>query len=258
VGLGTDTLRATTVVALVAALASAWGDQAFWICLPGALLLAATAPSPRAGALLAAATVAVATIIAPPALLPAIVVVPASVAVLLALRVRLERETDAMRHYALRDPLTGLANRRALDERLAYEVARHTRRDEQFAVLALDLNGFKAVNDRFGHEAGDEVLRDVAEALVDAVRAQDTVVRLGGDEFCVLAPLTDRERADGLALRILEALATVTAGPRGMSASIGAAVFPGDGTRAAALLAAADEAAVQAKRRTRAEARRAA
>ena len=257
-GLGTDTLRATAVVALVAALATAGGDQGFWTCLPGALLLAARAHSPRAGALLAAATVAVATLIAPPALLPAVVVVPASVAVLLALRVRLEREADAMRHYALRDPLTGLANRRALDEHLAYEVARHTRHDEQFAVLALDLNGFKAVNDRFGHDAGDEVLRDVAEAMVDAVRAQDTVVRLGGDEFCVLAPLTDRDRAEGLAQRILEALATVTAGPREMSASIGSAVFPADGMRPAALLAAADEAAVQAKRRKRTDARRAA
>jgi len=258
VGLGTDTLRATAVVALVAGLATAWGDQGFWTCLPGALLLAAMARTPREGAVLAALTVAVATLIAPPGLLPAAVVVPTSVAVLLALRIRLERETDAMRHYALRDPLTGLANRRALDERLAYEVARHTRHDEQFAVLALDLNGFKAVNDRFGHDAGDEVLRDVAEAMVDAVRAQDTVVRLGGDEFCVLAPLTDRERADGLAVRILEALATVTAGPRGMSASIGAAVFPADGMRPTALLAAADGAAVAAKRRTRAAARRAA
>ncbi|MGZ4270970.1 MAG: GGDEF domain-containing protein [Solirubrobacteraceae bacterium] len=255
-GAGTLRAAAAAVVALVAASAFAWGDQGFWACLPGALLLAATAPTPRGGALLAALAVAVAAAVALPPLLPALLVVPASVAVLLVLRMRLERETDAMRHYALRDPLTGLANRRALDERLAYEVARHSRHDERFAVLALDLNGFKGVNDRFGHDAGDEILRDVAEAMVEAVRAQDTVVRLGGDEFCVLAPLTDRARADGLEQRVLDALATVTAGPEGMSASVGSAIFPGDGTRPEQLLAAADAAAVAAKRRT--QARRAA
>ncbi len=257
-GLGTDTLRATILVAVVAALTTAWGEQGFWACLPAALLLAASAGTGRSGVALAATPVLVAALIAPPAVLPALVVVPASVGVLLALRVRLERETEAMRHFAQRDPLTGLANRRALDERLAYEIARHTRHDEQFAVLALDLNGFKGVNDRFGHDAGDEVLREVAGAMVEAVRAQDTVVRLGGDEFCVLAPLTDRARAHGLIQRIDEALASVTAGPAGMSASVGAAVFPLDGTRPDVLLAAADEAAVSAKRRMRAGARRAA
>ena len=226
-------------------------EQAFWACLPCALLLAAVAPTPRRGALFAAVILAAAALLTRPGIVAVAFAAPASIGVLLALRVRLERQTDAMRHYALRDPLTGLANRRALDERLAYEVARHTRNGQQFAVLALDLNGFKAVNDRFGHDAGDEVLRDVAHAMVDAVRAQDTVVRLGGDEFCVLAPLTDRDHADGLAGRVLEALAGVAAGPRGISASIGAAVFPEDGTRPDALLAVADAAAVDAKRRTR-------
>ena len=255
---GDDTVRVTIVVALVAAIAVVWGQPGFWACLPAALLLAASAPTPRSGAVQAVAPTVAAAAIAPPGLLPAVLVVPASVGVLLALRVRLERETEAMRHFAQRDPLTGLANRRALDERLAYEIARHSRHAEQFAVLALDLNGFKAVNDRFGHDAGDEVLREVAAAMVEAVRAQDTVVRLGGDEFCVLAPLTDRAHAEGLTERIAEALALVTAGPAGMSASVGAAVFPVDGTRPDALLAAADAAAVAAKRRTRDGARRAA
>ena len=138
--------------------------------------------------------------------MPAALVVPTSIGVLLALRSRLERERDAMRRFALRDPLTGVANRRALDERLGYEIARHTRHGESFAVLALDLDGFKAVNDRFGHDAGDELLREAAAALVEVVRAQDTVVRLGGDEFCVLAPQTGQASADRLTARVREAL----------------------------------------------------
>jgi diguanylate cyclase (GGDEF)-like protein len=156
-----------------------------------------------------------------------------------------------MRRFALRDPLTGLANRRALDERLGYEIARHTRHGESFAVLALDLDGFKSVNDRFGHDAGDEVLCETAHALVAAVRAQDTVVRLGGDEFCVLAPQTGEASAEHLIERVREALASVTAGASGLSASIGTAVFPADATTPELLLAAADQAALDAKRRTR-------
>ena len=156
-----------------------------------------------------------------------------------------------MRRFALRDPLTGVANRRALDERLGYEIARHLRQREAFAVVALDLDGFKAVNDRFGHDAGDELLCDAAAALVGAVRAQDTVVRLGGDEFCVLAPQTDAAHAEHLVERVHAALAGVTAGLSGLSASIGTAVFPTDGTTPEGLLAAADEASLHAKRRRR-------
>ena len=192
--------------------------------------------------------VALAAIAAPPPPLPAALVVPLSLGILLALRARLERERDAMRRFALRDPLTGLANRRALDERLGYEIARHTRRGEAFAVLALDLDGFKLVNDRFGHDAGDQVLREAAAALMEVVRAQDSVVRLGGDEFCVLAPQTGRVSADHLAVRAREALAGVTAGLTGLSASMGTAVFPADGTTPDTLLAAADLAALGAKR----------
>jgi diguanylate cyclase (GGDEF)-like protein len=248
------------VAALVGGFAYVWGPDGFWICVPGALVLASAEPTPRAAAGTALLVVLTAAVVAPPALMPAVVVVPASLGVLLALRARLERERDAMRRYALRDPLTGLANRRALDERLGYEIARHARHGEAFAVLALDLDGFKGVNDRFGHDAGDEILCDAAAALVDAVRAQDTVVRLGGDEFCVLAPQTGAAAADHLVARVRESLAGVTAGLSGLSASIGVAAFPADGTTPEALLAAADRAALEAKRdsRSRSQARRAA
>jgi diguanylate cyclase (GGDEF)-like protein len=240
------------VAALVAAFALVWGGEGFWMCLPGALVLASAEPNPRRGLAAAALVVGVAAIAAPPPLMPAAVVVPASIGILLALRRRLEHERDAMRRFALRDPLTGLANRRALDERLGYEVARHTRHGESFTVLALDLDGFKAVNDRFGHDAGDELLREAAAALVEVVRAQDTVVRLGGDEFCVLAPQTGHASAEYLTSRVRAALGGVTAGLSGLSASIGTAVFPADGTTPEALLAVADLAALEAKRRSRA------
>jgi diguanylate cyclase (GGDEF)-like protein len=249
------TLRAVLVAALVGGFALAWGPEGFWACLPGALILASAEPTARTAIASAALVVLCAAIVAPPPVMPAIVVVPASLGILLALRARLERERDAMRRFALRDPLTGLANRRALDERLGYEIARHARHGEAFAILALDLDGFKAVNDRFGHDAGDEVLCETAQALVGAVRAQDTVVRLGGDEFCVLAPQTGEAAADHLADRVREALARVTTGVSGLSASIGAAVFPADGTTPDALLAAADQAAIAAKRHRRRERR---
>ena len=245
------TLRTLIVAALVGGFALVWGDEGFWACLPGALVLASAEPTARAAVGAAALVVLLAAIAAPPPVLPAAIVVPASLGVLLALRARLERERDAMRRFALRDPLTGLANRRALDERLGYEIARHTRHGEAFTVLALDLDGFKAVNDRFGHDAGDELLCDAAAALIGAVRAQDTVVRLGGDEFCVLAPQTGAASAEHLVLRVRESLAGVTAGLSGLSASMGIAVFPADGTTPEGLLAAADHAALEAKRNSR-------
>jgi diguanylate cyclase (GGDEF)-like protein len=245
-------LRLALVAALVAGLAAAWGDDGYWACVPGAVVLAGTMRSPRAALVAAAAVVVLAAVLAPPAaIVPAFVVPVASVGAMLAVRVRLERERDLMRRSALRDPLTGLANRRALDDLLRREIARHRRQAASFVVLALDLDGFKAVNDRFGHDAGDEVLRDAAAALEDAVRGQDTVVRLGGDEFCVLAPQTDAESAAYLIERVLDSLAAVTSGVRGLTASVGAAVYPDDALQGADLLAAADAAAIEAKRRSR-------
>ncbi|HSD78813.1 MAG TPA: GGDEF domain-containing protein, partial [Solirubrobacteraceae bacterium] len=112
-----------------------------------------------------------------------------------ALRARAERRGAALRRASLLDPLTGLANRRLLHERLEAELARHRRHGGPVAVLALDLDGFKGVNDRFGHPVGDEVLRDVAHALRRALRAEDVAARAGGDEFWVLAPETGADGA---------------------------------------------------------------
>ncbi|HWT93335.1 MAG TPA: GGDEF domain-containing protein [Solirubrobacteraceae bacterium] len=174
--------------------------------------------------------------------------VPAAFAGALVQR-RIAVREGALRRLSLRDALTGLANRRALEERMDYEIARHGRHRRRFAVIALDLDGFKLVNDRFGHAAGDEVLREIAGALEDAVREQDTVVRLGGDEFCVLAPESGADVAERLMDRLSVAVAEAVDGLEGMSVSAGWAVFPEDGLTAEDLLAVADQAAIEAKRR---------
>ena len=92
--------------------------------------------------------------------------------------------------------------------------------------MMLDLDGFKALNDRFGHPAGDDLLRDVAGAIARAIRDQDTAARMGGDEFCVLAPETDLAGTEQLAERVLAAVATVTAGIEALGASAGVAALP--------------------------------
>jgi diguanylate cyclase (GGDEF)-like protein len=178
----------------------------------------------------------------------AVAVVLGSTTALLAIRARLERRFDALRDVALTDPLTGIANRRSLLARAEYEVARHTRARRGFALVMIDLDGFKRLNDRFGHPAGDELLRDVAAALRRAIRAQDTVARIGGDEFCVLAPETDGSGTAPLARRIAAAVAEA-AGGVDVRASTGIAVFPGDGRDVGALLHAADQRLLGAKRR---------
>jgi diguanylate cyclase (GGDEF)-like protein len=252
-------LRVLAIAAATGALvAIAGGGQAAWLCVPGALLAGATCRSLRGGAIGAGLVVAAAAGGAvsrggphpvPSAAL--IVVVPAaSVAVLLAVRDRLESERDALRASAFSDPLTGVANRRSLLERIDYEIARHGRTRRTFALLMLDLDGFKLLNDRFGHPAGDDLLRDVAVALGHVIRDQDTLARVGGDEFCVLAPETDDAGAERLMGRVEAAVARVAAGLDVLGASVGAAVFPHDGTTAPALMEAADQRLLGVKRDT--------
>jgi diguanylate cyclase (GGDEF)-like protein len=173
-------------------------------------------------------------------------------------QVQLERERDALRRDALSDPLTGVANRRSLLSRADYEIARHHRARQSFALVMLDLDGFKALNDRFGHAAGDDLLRDVAGSLRRAMRAQDTVARFGGDEFCVLAPETDDRGTVRLADKVAGAIRDVSVGMEMVGGSVGVALFPVDGTTAAELMHAADERLLDAKRRRPERARRAA
>ena len=250
-------LRGLAVVAVVA-LASAATESGFGMCVPGALLLAAPARGLIATVVAVVVSVGAALVAVPfvtaEALVGAVVVTGASVAILHALRLGLERERETIRRSAVRDPLTRVANRRGFEERIAYEVARHTRECRPFAVVAIDLDGFKGVNDRFGHAAGDELLRDVAAALTATVREQDTVARLGGDEFCVLAPETEREGGLHLAAKLTRAITQVTTGVEALSGSVGLAVFPDDGRDARSVVEAADAAQIAVKRRTRRQA----
>ena len=139
------------------------------------------------------------------------------------LRERLTAAVNALAEEARRDPLTGLWNRRLFEGRLEYEVRRHRRNGLPLSVIALDLDGFKEVNDTLGHPAGDELLRQVAAVLSETVRDQDTVARQGGDEFCVIAPETDADEGAALAGRIKDGLRRLVANGLPLCASVGVA-----------------------------------
>jgi diguanylate cyclase (GGDEF)-like protein len=231
------------------------GGSGFWLCVPAALLVAARSPSRSHTALGVGAVVGAAALpdlvlsnhpLPGPGLV--LLVVLLSTAVLLWTRQRLEHENARLRASALSDPLTGIANRRSLLPRIEYEITRHARGRRGFALVLIDLDGFKQLNDRFGHLAGDDLLRDVAAALQHTIRAQDTAARIGGDEFCVLAPETEDQGINRLEARVLRAVASVTAGVEALAASVGTAIFPADGRTSEALLQAADERMMGAKR----------
>jgi diguanylate cyclase (GGDEF)-like protein len=153
-------------------------------------------------------------------------------------------------HLATRDGLTGLANRRLFEETLQREVARSHRRNAPLALVVLDVDHFKDVNDTVGHQAGDAVLREVARAMVGNTKASDLPARYGGDEFVVLLPDCTGDDAVAVAERLRAAVAAeVTAVPVTVSAGVGAMpVNAGDGER---LVAAADAALYSAKREGR-------
>lgn len=171
----------------------------------------------------------------------------AAVAMVTFARERLEAGKRAYQRLAGVDPLTGVGNYRTLYERLDYEIARHERHGRRFAVVLLDLDGFKEINESYGHLEGDRVLRAVGRVLAAAVREQDTVARQGGDELSVLAPETTASEVPALTQRLREALATVVVGERRLTASTGWAIYPEDGATTEALLAAADDALLQSK-----------
>jgi diguanylate cyclase (GGDEF)-like protein/PAS domain S-box-containing protein len=159
---------------------------------------------------------------------------------------RVERERR-IRHQAETDDLTGLANRRALGRMLGAALARAEARGLVVGVLMLDLDGFKAVNDRFGHAAGDAALRDVATRLRSSVRERDMVARTGGDEFVVvLADLAAGENAAHEAAERIEAAFVpplrLDDAQVQLHAAVGVACFPADAHGADDLLEAADRA----------------
>jgi diguanylate cyclase (GGDEF)-like protein len=148
-----------------------------------------------------------------------------------------------------RDALTGLDNRRAYDEGMTHELARAERDDTPTGLLIIDLTGFKAVNDRLGHAAGDEALERVADALREVARDSDRLYRWGGDEFAVILPNTDAPGTYAAARRFSRAIESVEIDGMRVSASIGMAVqLPGDDVDAEQLLARADQAMYEAKR----------
>lgn len=164
------------------------------------------------------------------------------------------RDSEArMTHLALHDPLTGLPNRTMFSDRLEQTLARAERSGHPFAVLYLDLDGFKPINDRLGHAAGDAVLRHVAQVLGGCLRKSDTVARIGGDEFAILlSELDSAEAAAPLAGQCAAAIGTplLHAGQSlEVGASIGIACYPADGRSAGTLMRQADQAMYQAKGR---------
>jgi diguanylate cyclase (GGDEF)-like protein len=152
----------------------------------------------------------------------------------------LHTDREAYRRLSVVDGLTGVGNYRALMTRLHHETARHARRGREFALLTLDLDQFKVVNETNGHLVGDALLTIVGSLLDVKVRNEDGVYRQGGDEFSVIAPETGRGEAAMLCRRIEGALRGIRSGDVRVSASIGTAVFPHDGSEPAALLDAAD------------------
>jgi diguanylate cyclase (GGDEF)-like protein len=162
------------------------------------------------------------------------------------------QQRNRVAHLAMHDPLTGLPNRRLFGERLEQTLARCERRRERFALLYIDLERFKAINDRYGHKAGDRMLVEIALRLLGSLRRNDTAARVGGDEFLViLEGVENREQARVVADKVVRAIESPLPGldpDERVSASVGVVVFPEDGRTADQLLHVADEAMYADKR----------
>lgn len=163
----------------------------------------------------------------------------------------LERELLRVQFHATHDELTGLLNRGLFTDRLEQAVMQARRRHRQVGLLFLDLDGFKQINDRFGHHVGDELLQQVAQRLVGCTRDADTVGRFGGDEFMVLIPEVKGEEDVAILARKLK---RCLLGPHRvdghelvLTATIGAAIYPEDSAEQEGLLRCADVAMYSAK-----------
>jgi len=164
---------------------------------------------------------------------------------------QMDQQTETLFRKAHFDALTHLPNRAYFNEVLEHFIVSSHDQEMQFALLFLDLDGFKAVNDQLGHRAGDELLRHVAARLIFSVREEDKVFRLGGDEFVVLVPeVTEPELIETIAQRIIREVSQdywIAGCPVHISTSIGMALFPKDGQIASKIIEHADQALYAAK-----------
>jgi diguanylate cyclase (GGDEF)-like protein len=169
---------------------------------------------------------------------------------------QLEQYSLALESMALHDTLTGLPNRRLLFDRLSLAIAHARRNTSSMAVMCLDLDGFKQINDTMGHDAGDALLRIVADRLVAAVREEDTVARLGGDEFVIALwesshADVDTDAVSRLAKKVVQALSQpyrIQGKDVHITASVGVGMYPTHGETVETLMKSADMAMYKAKR----------
>jgi two-component system cell cycle response regulator len=165
---------------------------------------------------------------------------------------KLSETLEALRLLATHDELTGLLNRREFDRLLAQETERALRFSQPLALVMADLDHFKSINDEHGHQAGDDVLREVAQRLKSQVRSVDWAARLGGEEFGFLLVQADAASAYAAAERLREAVAAAPALAQGkhlkVTVSLGVAVLPEQGRTGAEIVQAADQALYAAKR----------
>ena len=162
-----------------------------------------------------------------------------------------KRVEETLAHMATHDPLTGLFNRALFDNRLSLEIARSQRSGKKLAVMLLDLDHFKQINDSWGHAVGDKILQSVSRRLGEILRKSDTIARMGGDEFMILLPDIKREETiDRIALKILDGFKepfSADAQEISTTTSLGIAVYPDDGREINSLMKNADMAMYKVK-----------
>jgi diguanylate cyclase (GGDEF)-like protein/PAS domain S-box-containing protein len=166
----------------------------------------------------------------------------------------LKRAIREIEHMANHDALTGLPSLRLLDDRLSHTISQARRQKDKVAIMFVDLDNFKSVNDTLGHDIGDIVLQEAAVRMKSCVRESDTVARIGGDEFIIVLETHHPERTLDIANRVIRKISTpldTQAGTTQIGASIGISIFPDNGDGPDDLIKAADEAMYRIKKDTK-------
>jgi diguanylate cyclase (GGDEF)-like protein len=161
-----------------------------------------------------------------------------------------KRSANRLLHMATHDALTGLPNRTLLADRFSQACSRTQRRDITFSIMFLDLDGFKKVNDTYGHEVGDQLLKTLGSLLKECIRDEDTLSRISGDEFVILLEDSSYKNAEGVARKIQAKLMQsvfIQGIELKIDISLGIAVYPDDGTEISELLRKADARMYEAK-----------